>query len=382
MAGPAGLPYAGPVHVDINVTNACNLRCAHCHSASGQALDDELTTDELLDAIEQLHRAGTMSVAFAGGEPFTRRNLIPVLEHAVALGGWKVSVITNGMFLTDRMVAALAERCPGVDVNVSLDGSTSDRYAQLRRQHGGSTTRADLVFARVTDGIRRAAEALVVSVNMTIAAVTVGDVLPTYRLARALGASSFVGIKFFPGGYGRDDRQRLELPFGVWANAFARLSAMRITGELPGAQISVPSAWEFYLPLLAAGIDIEAAETAWGYRSPLRQPAYRRRATAADPAGIAELCMSSDGVVYPSVLMAGAPELACGSLREQDGAALWTGAPLLHRLRSRVPCATAPCRQCPIGDVCAGGSRARAYLDTGDLEGPDPACPLVAAAYA
>ena len=78
-------------HVDFNLTNACNLACAHCHSASGKALPDELTTPELLRIVHEMHAMGVLSVAFAGGEPFMRPDLLDVLAEACSLDGWRSS---------------------------------------------------------------------------------------------------------------------------------------------------------------------------------------------------------------------------------------------------------------------------------------------------
>ncbi|WP_137817003.1 radical SAM protein, partial [Gandjariella thermophila] len=99
------------VHVDFNLTNACNLACTHCHSASGTALPEELTTDEILEVVHELHRQGVLSVAFAGGEPFMRQDIVAILSEACKLDGWRVSVITNGLFFSDTLVDQLRENC-------------------------------------------------------------------------------------------------------------------------------------------------------------------------------------------------------------------------------------------------------------------------------
>jgi hypothetical protein len=69
-----------------------------------------------------------------------------------------------------------------------------------------------------------------------------------------------VAIKFFPGGYGKAMADLLEIPWAAWDAAFTVLTRARLAGELPGLQVSVPAAWEFYLPLVKAGIDISTAE--------------------------------------------------------------------------------------------------------------------------
>ncbi len=72
----------GPAHVDFNVTNGCNLACSHCHSSSGDKLPRELHIDEVKDVVTQLHEMGVLTIAFAGGEPFIRKDILSILEHA------------------------------------------------------------------------------------------------------------------------------------------------------------------------------------------------------------------------------------------------------------------------------------------------------------
>jgi radical SAM protein with 4Fe4S-binding SPASM domain len=367
------------VHVDFNLTNACNLACAHCHSSSGTALDHELTTDEIVDVVRQLHARGVLSVAFAGGEPFMRPDLITILEEACRLDGWRVSVITNGLFFSDRMVESLKDRCPAVGINVSIDGSAPDTFAVLRAQPRSTPAARAALFRRVTEGVRKATSAgLQVSVNTTMTRATIHDLVPTYRLAvEELGAAAQVAIKFFPAGYGREHLEQFEFPWRVWAAEFQQLTRLKIEGSIPHMQLSVPSAWEFYLPLIEGNIDLAEAETAWSYRGPLREEQYRRNRSLGDVAGVAELCISGDGLVYPSVLMAGDERVQCGSVRDQTVDEIWNTAGNLIGLRSLEIRDLANCASCDMAALCGGGSRSRALADHGNIAADDTSCPLI-----
>jgi radical SAM protein with 4Fe4S-binding SPASM domain len=371
------------VHVDFNLTNACNLACTHCHSASGKALPEELTTDEITKLIHELHDQGVLSIAFAGGEPFMRPDLIDILGTACGLDGWRVSVITNGLFFSRAIIDKLLRNCPDLGINVSVDGSTPDLFSELRSQPTSSPAAKAALFRRVTQGARSAVEAgLYVSINTTMTRATMHDLTDVYHLAvDDLGARSLVAIKFFPGGYGREHLDRYEFPPEVWSREFQRLTLAKLAGELPRMQLSLPSAWEFYLPLIEGGIDIAAAEAAWNNRSPLREPGYARRRSLGDVAGVTELCISGDGSVYPSVLMVGEREMLCGSVREQPVAEMWERAEPLRRLRRMsLHDISDHCASCDLASVCGGGSRSRAFAEYGSLDAPDSACPLLSRA--
>jgi radical SAM protein with 4Fe4S-binding SPASM domain len=371
----------GPTHVDFNVTNGCNLACSHCHSSSGDKLPDELSTNEICDVLDELHRMGVLRLAIAGGEPFIRRDILEILEHACRLPGWQVAVITNGLFFRslDR-VEELATRCPGLTVNVSLDGSTPTRFGVLRKQAHRPDQDPTPMFTQIIRGIQTLVTVGVhTAVNVTLSRPTLDDCVPTYRLTvDELGASALVGIKFFPGGYGRTYRDLLELPFPVWSRAFADLTRAKLVGQLPRLQISVPAAWEFYLPLVQAGIDVAKAEAAWGYRAPLREHGYRMVHSIGDTAGIAELAIAGDGTVYPSVLSVGVDGMVAGNVRTRSLAEIWASSPIFTRIRAQgIGDLAADCGDCALATVCGGGSRTRAYAEAGNISAADYACPIV-----
>lgn len=371
----------GPANGQLNITNGCNLACSHCHASSGTKLDGELSTTEMKRVLNELHRLGVMNLAIAGGEPFMRRDVLDILEHACALPGWQVAVITNGMFFASPgRLAELADRCPGITVNVSLDGSTPSRFHVLRRQAHRPDADPAPMFATVKQAISDlVAAGVTTAVNFTLTRSSLQDCVPTYRVAvQELGASALVAIKFFPGGYGKAIADLLDISYLEWSPMFTDLTRRRLVGELPALQISVPAAWEFYLPLIDAGIEIIAAEQAWGYRSPLREAAYSSRVVIGDPAGVAELCVDADGTVYPSVLLGGVSDVACGNVRLAALDEIWRTSAVLVGMRSlQLAGLASNCRSCPARRLCGGGSRARALSLTGHLSGADTVCPII-----
>ncbi|PDM38794.1 MULTISPECIES: radical SAM protein [unclassified Geobacillus] len=322
--------FRGPAHVDFNLTNGCNLACSHCHSSSGPKLDNEMNTEEILNTIKQLHEIGTLKIAFAGGEPFIRKDIVQILSYACSLPGWQIAVISNGFFFSPKMVRKLEEECPNLSINISLDGSNPQRYGILRKQLYRPDADPTPLFEKVIEGIRTVVQSkLKVSINFTLTKATIDDVLPTYKLIDELGAEAMVAIKFFPGGYGKQHLDIYEIPYSMWNERFAELTRLKLTGAIPKMQISVPSPWEFYLPLIEGEIDLVAAEMAWNYRSPLREKVYSRMRSIGDVAGVAELSISSNGKVYPSILLTGERQMECGDLRKMSLKDIWEKSPVL-----------------------------------------------------
>ena len=75
-----------PVYVVWETTLACNLKCAHCGSRAGRAREDELTTIECVDLIQQLHELGTREITLIGGEAYLRRDWLILIEEIAKRG--------------------------------------------------------------------------------------------------------------------------------------------------------------------------------------------------------------------------------------------------------------------------------------------------------
>jgi radical SAM protein with 4Fe4S-binding SPASM domain len=77
--------------------------------------------------------------------------------------------------------------------------------------------------------------------------------------------------------------------------------------------------------------------------------------------------VSRKGDVYPC----GYFPLRVGNILEKNFVDIWENAPELRALRERK--LKGKCGRCSFSGIC-GGCRARAYAETGDFLGPDPAC--------
>lgn len=109
-----------PLRVLHRITARCNLQCTFCdHQLHGKQ-NNELTTTELLSAMNQFAALGTIAWGITGGEVFLRKDLLEVLAHSKKLG-FLTSMITNG---TVGCEAQIVEAARSLDFLVtSLDGN-------------------------------------------------------------------------------------------------------------------------------------------------------------------------------------------------------------------------------------------------------------------
>ena len=112
-----------------NVTRRCNLKCVHCYAhAKNTSFDNELSTDQGKQLIDDLADFGSPVMLFSGGEPLVRKDLPQLAAYAVEKG-MRAVISTNGTLITPEMARNLKEI--GLSyVGISLDGmeEINDRF--------------------------------------------------------------------------------------------------------------------------------------------------------------------------------------------------------------------------------------------------------------
>lgn len=113
------------------VTKYCNYKCKHC-CASASKIDtkDELNTERALELLDELRDYGVKEIYFSGGEPFSRKDIITILEKAKA-NNIKCNISTNGSYLTEEIVKKLASLNLN-KVHISLDSDNEKDFNEFR----------------------------------------------------------------------------------------------------------------------------------------------------------------------------------------------------------------------------------------------------------
>jgi len=130
----------------------CNLACRHCFNTSGPRDPwlASLPVDVVLRSIAEAEALGVRELYFTGGEPFLHREILPLLEAALAVA--PTTVLTNGTLIDDGLadaLAALAARSPySLEVRVSLDGATAEANDAVRGR--GTFARALAAIVRLS----------------------------------------------------------------------------------------------------------------------------------------------------------------------------------------------------------------------------------------
>jgi MoaA/NifB/PqqE/SkfB family radical SAM enzyme len=100
-----------PITGSVELTDRCNLQCAHCYinlsAADCESRSRELTLGEWRNLLDQIADEGCLWLLLTGGEPLIRPDFLEIYDHAKQRG-LLLTVFTNGTLLTPR-----ARRSPG-----------------------------------------------------------------------------------------------------------------------------------------------------------------------------------------------------------------------------------------------------------------------------
>ena len=77
---------SAPVNLTWEITMRCNLRCAHCLSDAGSQAEDELSTSQCRQVIDELARLKVFQINVGGGEPFARPDFLELVDYALSKG--------------------------------------------------------------------------------------------------------------------------------------------------------------------------------------------------------------------------------------------------------------------------------------------------------
>jgi MoaA/NifB/PqqE/SkfB family radical SAM enzyme len=114
----------------------CNLQCTHCFISCSPTNDTHplLPTETWRNQLQEAKRYGVKEYYFTGGEPFLHPDLLEMVEGTLVHG--PLTVLTNGILITERRAARLAEISRNsrysLDFRISLDGLNPEENNEIR----------------------------------------------------------------------------------------------------------------------------------------------------------------------------------------------------------------------------------------------------------
>jgi MoaA/NifB/PqqE/SkfB family radical SAM enzyme len=145
-------------------------------SASDMSLENEKII------LKKIFDSGVCGIAFEGGEPLLRKDLVQILEYARSLP-MQTSLITNGTLLESK-IDEIAKYINGA-IYVSIDG-LEKTHDEIRGVSG--------CFKKAIKGINAASQKVPITINTTIMAENIHEILDLVELAKQLNVKISVAV--------------------------------------------------------------------------------------------------------------------------------------------------------------------------------------------
>jgi MoaA/NifB/PqqE/SkfB family radical SAM enzyme len=113
-----------PLSFELEITARCNNDCRHCYinlpAGDRQALEEELSLEEIIRLADQALELGALWCLITGGEPLLRPDF-PDIYLALKKKGLLISVFTNATLATQKHVKLFRDYPPR-DLEVTVTG--------------------------------------------------------------------------------------------------------------------------------------------------------------------------------------------------------------------------------------------------------------------
>ncbi len=332
-----------PLQVTWEVTNSNNWKPVRARAARKF---QQFSTAEGFHLIEQIAEMHVPLLAFTGGDPLTRPDLQPLIEFA-SEHSVRTSLTLLPMVKVEGESIAELKACGLMRVAFWLNGSTpglNDRFWAIPG-----------LYRRTIEAIGLCHEVqLPVQVNTMLSRHNFQNLDPMIELLTRLDVS-------------------------LWHVFFYVPAKREEAGEMLNAEEHEQVFAKLYAASRKVNFQIKTTEGQHYQRYLLQQRVRESRgrlseATAVPyaPRGVNDgkgfVFINSCGEVYPSRFL----PLSGGNVTKQSLAEIYCESQLFVSLRE-VSKLKGKCGRCPVRTVC-GGSRARAYVMSGDMFASDPCC--------
>ena len=350
----------GPVVV-WNSTKTCNLKCMHCYMGSdAKKYNDELTTEEAMQFIDDLADFHVPVLLFSGGEPLIRPDFFTLAAYAQKKGV-RPTLSTNGTLITREVAQKIKDIGVGY-VGISLDG-LKDVNDKFRGVEGAYEKAMEGIENCVAVGQR-------VGLRFTINHHNIQEL---DRIFDFIEAENINRVCFYHLVYSGRGEQMMDQDVTVEESRHALDTIVRRTKDFEARGLEKEiltvdnhcDAIYMYLKEKEAGNDALADQIL----------KYIRR-NGGNRSGIAFSEVDPFGYVHPDQFT---QHHTFGNVRERKFGNIWTDVehhPILAGLKDRKPLLKGRCAACKWLDNCNGNFRTRAEARTGDFWASDPSCYL------
>lgn len=336
-----------PFLVIWEVTRACALACVHCRADAIARRDPrELTTEEGHRLIDQIAAFGVPAplLVLTGGDPMWRRDLVDLVGYA-SRAGLSVALTPSGTGAATKARLRELKEAGLRRVAVSLDGPDPETHDRFRRVRGSYMYTMKIIDAVVELG-------LPLQINTTVSRMT----LPTLRaMAERVGG----------------------FPLALWAVFFLiqtgrGASLDQITDDECEAVLAWLDELSMTVPFGIKTTEAPHFRRVMAQRGAPEGPALFRRPGLRAPRAVNDgngfVFVDHTGAICPSGFL----PMPRGNVRQGTLVDVYRHDAVFVKLRDP-DALDGRCGACEFRHVC-GGSRSRAFAESGNAFASDPLC--------
>jgi len=351
-----------PFIVIWEITQACDLACRHCRAEAIDWHDPrELTTEEGLDLIDQVHSMGSQIMVLTGGDPAKRGDIFNLIRHGADLGLRMATIPAATEKLTPELIKKL--KASGLSqIALSLDGPNAEVHDTFRGVPGAF----ELTMKGAQD-IRE--EGIPFQINTTFSEYNLEYFDEIAELVKSLGVVFWEVFLLVPMGRGKLLKQMSARQF---ENLFEKL--YNFSKEVDFI-VKITEAQHYRRYVIERERENKSLEkNSWEVELPDRMTrdfgpdGSIGHAPKGVNAGNGYVFISHIGDIYPSGFL----PLKTGNMRNDSLADVYRDHEVFRLLRNS-DSLLGKCGLCEYRTVC-GGSRSRAYAMTDNVMAPEPFC--------
>ena len=116
-----------PLHIEIKITNKCNLKCLHCISSAGRVYKKELSKKEIFKIIEEAKKEKAFTIGITGGEPFLRNDIFEIIDK-IYNSGLELIITTNGTLVNKSILERIKNKVSLIRISIDHFERTKHDY--------------------------------------------------------------------------------------------------------------------------------------------------------------------------------------------------------------------------------------------------------------
>lgn len=312
--------------MEIEFSLRCNFHCQYCYIPDKSNFENELSFEELRDALLQAKGLGVKKIIVLGGEPMLYPQALKMLKF-IRAENLNVEMFTNGFGITPEIAKQLFDL--GVLVVLKMNSLKEDVQDALAGKKGAYKIIQDAFNNLKQAGFPTKTKRL--GVSTIICQQNFQEIIPMWDWLRQQGIEPYFEI-ITPQGKGRE-------------NEWLHVDSQKLRDTF----------------FKIAEIDRNKYGIVWDPQPPLIGIKCLRHQFSC--------LLNSQGYVLPCVGI----NIPLGNIRQRKLADIIKESEVIEDLRNYRALIKGPCRQCDKTDSCYG-CRGAAYQITGDYLASDPLC--------